>query len=112
MTIKPEIIIKHYRQLWHVEQAFRLAKSDLQIRPIYHFKQEAIQAHILICFMALSISKYLEIKTGKSVKKIVQLLKTVTDARILNTLTNQEFILRSDIPSELKNILAKLGLSY
>ncbi|MFH1713098.1 MAG: IS1634 family transposase [Candidatus Jacksonbacteria bacterium] len=105
-------IINRYHQLWHVEQAFRLAKSDLQIRPIYHFKKDTIKAHLLICFMALAISKYLEIKTGKSVKKIVQLFKKVTDARILNTLTNQEIALRSDIPAELKSILSKLDLSY
>lgn len=115
-NLPPEIdndtIINRYHQLWHVEQAFRLAKSDLQIRPIYHFKKDSIKAHLLICFMALAVSKYLEIKTGKSVKKIVQLLKKVTDARILNTLINQEITLRSSIPAELKSILSKLDMSY
>lgn len=110
--IDNELIISHYHNLWHVEQSFRIAKSDLQIRPIYHFKKDAIKTHLLICFMALAVSKYLEIKTGKSIKQIVQLLKKVTDARILNMLTNQEITLRSEIPAELKTILSKLGLSY
>lgn len=105
-------IISHYRNLWHVEQAFRIAKSDLKIRPIYHFKRYAIEAHVLICFMALAVSKYMEIKTGRSIKSMNKLFKSVTDARILNTLTNKEIILRSDLSEELKQILSKLNLSY
>ena len=77
------MIIDHYHNLWHVEQAFRIAKSDLQMRPIYHFKETTIKAHILICFMALAVCKYMELKTGKATKHIVKLLKGVTDARNL-----------------------------
>lgn len=105
-------IIKQYHGLWHVELAFRIAKSDLEIRPIFHFKQQTIAAHILICFMALAICKYLEIKTEKSTRKIVRILKNVTDARIKNTLTGREIIMRSEISAEIKEILLKIGLSY
>lgn len=105
-------IIKHYHNLWRVEQAFRIAKCDLQMRPIYHFKEQTIKAHILICFMALAVSKYMELKTGKSLKHIVQSLKGVTDARILNTLTQKEIILRSEIPDETTHVLRKLGVWY
>jgi len=105
-------IIRHYHSLWHVEQAFRIAKSDLQMRPIYHFKEQTIQTHVLICFMALAISKYIEIKTGKSIKHIITLLKDVTDARILNTLTNQEITLRSKIPQEVNDLIRKLDVWY
>jgi len=50
-----ELVIDRYRyhQLWHIEQSFRMSKFDLQTRPIYHQKQDAIKAHILICFVAL-----------------------------------------------------------
>lgn len=108
--VSNQTIIDHYHGLWHVEQAFRIAKSDLQMRPIYHFKKEAIETHVLICFMALAVCKYMEIKTGKSTKKIVELFKNVTDARILNTLTNQEIIMRSPISEKLKQALSQLGL--
>lgn len=64
-----ETIITHYHNLWHIEQAFRIAKSDLAMRPIYHFKKQTIEAHILICFMALTVCKYMELQTGKSTKK-------------------------------------------
>jgi hypothetical protein len=105
-------IIGQYHNLWHVELAFRIAKSDLEIRPIYHFKGHAISVHILICFMALAICKYLEIKTGESTKRIVRILKSVTDARIKNSLNGEEIIMRSEITAEIKKILTKLDVSY
>lgn len=104
------IIIAHYHNLWHVEQAFRIAKSDLQTRPIFHFKQDAIKTHLLICFMALALSKYIEIKTEKSIGHFIKLLKRVTDARMLNLLTKEEISLRSKIPNELLILLEKSGV--
>lgn len=105
-------IISHYRHLWQIERSFRIAKSDLQIRPVYHWKTEAIQAHVLICFAALGICKYMEVKTGKSTQKIIQLLKSVTDARILDKVTNEEITMRSEVSNEIKQILNLMGLSY
>lgn len=107
-----QTIIAHYHNLWHVEQAFRVAKSDLEARPIYHFKEETIRAHILICFMALAVSKYLEIKTEKSLKSVIKLLRSVTDARLLNTLTGKEIVLRTEISEEVKDLLSKLSLPH
>jgi len=103
-------IIDHYHNLWHVELAFRIAKSDLSMRPIYHFKKQTIEAHILICFMALAVCKYMELKTGRSTKAMIKLLKKITDARILNTLTNEEIIIRSDVPEEIQKLLKTLSL--
>ena len=107
-----ETIIAHYRNLWHVEQAFRIAKSDLEMRPIYHFKRPAIEAHVLICFMALAVCKYMELKTGLSIKAVIKLLKQITDARLLNTLTNEEFTIRSEIPVETQEVLKKISFPH
>lgn len=105
-------IIKQYHNLWKVEKAFRITKSDLKARPIYHFRNQTIQAHILICFMALCTAKYIEITTGKSVQSVLNLLKSVTDARMLNTLTNQETVIRSVLPKELEHLLKTMRASY
>jgi transposase len=105
-------IITHYHSLWHVEKAFRIAKSDLAMRPIYHFKRQTIEAHILICFMALAVCKYMELKSEKSTKAIIHLLTQVTDARILHTVTNEEIILRSEISTETENLVKKISLSH
>ena len=53
-------IIGNYSQLWQVEKAFRISKTDLRIRPIYHRLKDRIEAHICICFTAYSIYKELE----------------------------------------------------
>jgi len=111
-TIDNQEIINQYHNLWHVENAFRIAKSDLKMRPVYQFKKQTIQAHILICFMALAVSKFMEIKTGKPIKKIIKLLKNIVDVKILNTLTNEEITLRSKITDEVKQLLHHLSLWY
>lgn len=111
-TVDDRTIINHYHNLWHVEQAFRVAKSDLQMRPMFHFKQETIKVHVLICFMALAVSKYLEIKTAISLQQIITSFKRITDARLLNTLTNEEIVMRTKIPDRVKTLLKKLELSY
>lgn len=105
-------IITQYRNLWHVEKAFRISKSDLQIRPIFHFKEYSIHAHLLVCFMALAICKFIEIKTEMSIQSVLKLLRGVTDARIFDKVSKREVVLRSEIRSEVTEILRKVGLSY
>jgi len=71
-------IIENYNDLWHIERAFRMSKTDLRIRPIYHRLKDRIEAHICISFAAYSIYKelervlYLE-KSTLSVKKAAEL---------------------------------------
>mgnify|MGYP001591765727 CR=1 FL=1 len=107
-----DAIIAQYRNLWHVEQAFRVAKSDLETRPIFHRKEDAIKTHILICFMALAMAKYLEIKSNRSIHAIIKTMKQITDARILNTLTHEVVALRMEIPEETKEFLKQIGVWY
>lgn len=105
-------VISQYRNLWHVEQAFRVAKNDLETRPMFHRKEDAIKTHILICFMALAIAKYLEIKSNRSIRAIMKALKHVTDARIVNTLTQEEIALRMEVPAETVDMLKQIGVWY
>jgi transposase len=63
-----KMIVDNYTQLWHIERAFRISKTDLRIRPIYHRLKHRIEAHICIAFTAYSVYKELErvLKEGKS----------------------------------------------
>jgi len=79
-----QTIIERYHELYRVEQAFRVSKSDLKTRPIFHFKEQPIKLHILICFMALVISKHIEIKAGVSIRKFLDESKKIVDGQILN----------------------------
>ena len=98
-------IVDYYHNLFKIEHAFRIAKSDLEMRPIYHFKKQSIQNHILICFVSLSLSVFLELKNKKSIKYIVGLLKNVTDAKMQNLKTGKTFYVRSEVSEETKNLL-------
>ena len=105
-------VIRQYHYLWNIEKAFRISKTDLKVRPVYHFKINPIESHILICFMALAVVKYMEIKTGRSTQKIIRLLKSITDARILDTVTNETIVFRLEITEEIKKLLKQMRLPY
>lgn len=74
-NLKSKLIIERYRDLWRVEQSFRISKNDLEARPIYHRKKAAIESHILIVFIALCMTKVIEIEKKQSIKKIIDHLK-------------------------------------
>lgn len=55
-----EKVVDHYRHLWQIEKAFRISKTDLRVRPIYHRKRSRIEAHLTIAFVAYAIWKEVE----------------------------------------------------
>ena len=76
-----------YHNLWHVERAFRIAKSKIEIRPMFHFTRKRIEAHICICFVALKVYKELErmLKVSEikmNVDKGLALAKNITTIQI------------------------------
>jgi transposase len=107
-----ELVIDRYHQLWHIEQAFRMSKFDLQTRPIYHQKQDAIEAHVLICFVALIAEKYLELTTKLSLREIRFLVWNITETHIRDNLTKEIFVFRSPIKEILKSQLANLVINW
>jgi transposase len=58
--LPPAEIIENYGQLWRIERAFRISKTDLRIRPMYHRRRRRIEAHVLVAFVAYTIYKELE----------------------------------------------------
>ena len=68
-------VIASYHDLWHVEQSFRMSKTDLRARPMFHHTRDAIEAHLTIVFAALAVARHLQEATGLSVRKIVQTLR-------------------------------------
>ncbi len=75
-------VVAAYHDLWKVEQTFRMAKSDLRARPIYHRKRDSIEAHLTIVFAALAIARDLQNATGESIKKLVRTLRRIHTALI------------------------------
>jgi transposase len=85
--LTPKEIIDNYKNLWHIEKAFRMSKTDLRIRPIYHRLRHRIEAHICISFVAYTIYKELERvlakeKFGLSVEKAAEITHNIYQMQI------------------------------
>ncbi len=78
-----EFVIGSYHQLWRIEKSFRMSKSDLAARPIFHHTEDSIRAHLTIVFAALAVTRVIEARTGWSIKKFV------TTTRRYRTITIQ-----------------------
>jgi hypothetical protein len=70
--VTAEFVIGAYHRLFEIERSFRMSKSDLQARPVYHRKRDSIEAHLTIVFAALAISRWIEEQTGWSIRKFVR----------------------------------------
>jgi transposase len=103
-----KMIIERYHELYKVEQAFRISKNDLQTRPIFHFKEQPIKLHILICFMALVVSKHIELKTGISIRKFIDESKKIVDGEILNHITQKKVTVKAQPTQRMNELINKL----
>ncbi len=80
--LSPQQVIENYTQLWSIEKAFRISKTDLKIRPVYHRLARRIEAHIAVSFCAYKVYKELERQlmmkfSGKSPIKVVEVLNSI-----------------------------------
>ena len=108
-------VINNYNNLWHIEKAFRMSKTDLRIRPIYHRLRHRIEAHICISFTAYCIYKELERmlykeKSSLSLKQAAELTHNMYE--ITYTLpeskhTKSRLLKMDDQQSELYQIISK-----
>jgi transposase len=101
-------VIERYHELYRIEQAFRITKSDLHTRPIFHYKEQPIKLHILICFIALVIAKHIELKTGVSIRRFLDESKKIVDGQILNHITNKIANVKAEPSPKMKEIISKL----
>jgi transposase len=110
--LEKEQIIENYKNLWQIEKAFRIAKTDLKIRPIYHRVQRRIEAHICVAFVAYKVFKELERqlkekKSSLSPEKAIDIAKTIFALKIRHPVSN-DMIYRTLIITEEHRLLAKL----
>lgn len=77
-------IIEIYRGLWRIEESFKITKSLLNARPIYVYTKEHINAHFLICFIALVIARLVEIrlKNNYPIERIIDTLRSVACSHV------------------------------
>lgn len=75
-------VISFYHELYHIENDFRMAKTDLQARPIFHRTQDAIRAHLTVVMAALAMSKHIYLTSGVTAPKLVERLKELRHATV------------------------------
>ncbi len=78
----PEKLWRWYMQLTQAEAAFRTAKSDIGLRPVYHRKTERVEAHLLVCFLSLALWRPLEMwmqskGLGSNARTLINAIGTV-----------------------------------
>lgn len=103
--IPESLVVSRYKDLWHVEKAFRIAKSDLEARPMFHHLRVTIEAHMLIVFVSLCVVKSIELLSGISIKRVRDQIWRILDVTMEDTLTRQKFVKRMDT---LTNEIAQL----
>ena len=59
-----------------------MSKNDLQARPVFHRKKDSIEAHLTIVFTALAVARYLQARTGVSIKRLVKILRPLRTVTI------------------------------
>jgi hypothetical protein len=110
LDIPDEEVIANYHQLFQIEATFRMAKSDLRARPIYHRKRDAIEAHLTIVLAALAISRSIERQTGISIKQFVKLLRPIRSGIV--TINGREMLAEPEVPDTVKSLLKSLASGH
>ena len=105
--VTPEFVIGAYHQLYEIERSFRMSKSDLQARPIYHRNRDSIEAHLTIVFAALAISRWIENQAGWSIRKFV---RTARRYRTVEIQAGGHTITAADpLPDDLRQALDRIN---
>ena len=84
--LSKSLVINQYHHLWHIEKAFRISKTDLRIRPIYHRLERRIESHICICFTAYAVIKEFE-RILKKNKIEISVQKAISEIKEIKQLT-------------------------
>lgn len=112
---KSQQILSRYRGLWQIEEAFRINKHDLKMRPIYHWTEERIKAHIALCFIAFSLVKQalhrIKIQSEPmSFETVRNHLLHAQASIVIDTRTKRKYVIPSQATADQKRIYSVFGL--
>ena len=104
-------ILENYAHLWQIEKAFRVAKGELRIRPVFHYKRRRIEAHICLNFVAYKVYKELERrlkewKTEISAETVIEIIQNIYEISVVTP--NNELIKKTLILTEEQRIIQRL----
>ena len=93
-------VMSSYHDLWHVEQSFRMSKTDLAARPMFARTRDAIEAHLTIVFTALAVSRTVQDRSGLSIRKVLRQLRPLRSATITINGGTRTFNPQPDDPTD------------
>lgn len=108
--LNKEAVIENYGHLWRIEKAFRVAKTDIKIRPVYHYAKRRIEAHICLAFVAYKIYKELERQlkekqSALSPEKAIEIAKTIYSIKGIKPHSKQVFEKTLLLNDEQRNLI-------
>jgi hypothetical protein len=103
----PAFVLDAYHRLYNIEKSFRMSKSDLAARPIYHHKRASIDAHLTIVFAALAVTRFIEDRTGWSIRRFV---RTTRRYRTIQIRAGGQLLTAEDpLPDDLRTALSLIA---
>jgi transposase len=105
-----EEVIKRYGELFEVEHFFRAMKSEMLIRPVYHWTPKRIRGHIAMCFVSYLFLNYIRIKTGESYRAIKEGIRSMEVSEIKDKKSGGIYYLKGKFNETGKKILKTLGI--
>ena len=103
-------ILSKYRDLFEVEHTFRALKSQLEIRPVFHWTDKRIKGHICMCFIAFTFINHLKIITGLQYGTLIKGLDKMQLSQIQDNKANNHIYLRAKIDEAQQTIIEALRL--
>jgi len=114
LKMSQEEIYEAYHQLWKIEDCFRVLKSHLKIRPIFHWNQKRIEGHLTLCFLAFVFERHLEIELRRQGLEAspAKIRDSVYEMQAsLVEINQREYLMRSEIPKLAKDILKTFNIT-
>jgi transposase len=109
LVTSAEEIVKRYKELAEIERGWRALKSTMQLRPVYHWTEDRIRAHVFVCVLALQIERWMRNKLkGTSVPTAVRQLRQIKMVEMVSGGKTSKVLTRPTV--EQKEVLNKLGV--
>ena len=108
--LEPHEVVAKYADLFEVEHAFRSLKSQLKVRPIFHWTDKRIQGHIAMCFIAYVFLNNMRLATSISEREIIRTIDKMQLSKIMDKKAKTHFYLRSKICDNQKILIDKLKI--
>lgn len=112
-TLNDEQIIAQYKQLWKIEETFRLMKSQLEVRPMFHWTEKTVAGHLMMSFLAFTVLRELErkVKQAGVTQSISEVIRELCELQVSQLVSGDNiYLLRSNATSLVVKIFKAVGI--